>query len=70
MSNIVSVHTPLNEQTRNLISRERISQMKSGAVLINTSRGAVVLEKKDYRRFLEKFPTESGMLVGASGIKL
>lgn len=39
---IVSVHTPLNENTKNLISRERIAQMKPGAILINTSRGPIV----------------------------
>ena len=41
-SDIVSVHTPLNEKTKNLIKRERIAQMKQGAILINTSRGPIV----------------------------
>ncbi len=44
-SDIISVHTPLNDGTRNLISRERISKMKETAVLINVARGAVVDEK-------------------------
>ena len=44
-SDIISVHIPLSEETRNLISEERIKKMKKGAVLVNTARGAVVDEK-------------------------
>ncbi len=40
-SDIISVHTPLNEGTRRLISRERIALMRDGAILINVARGAV-----------------------------
>ncbi len=40
-SDIISVHTPLNDGTRNLINRERIAMMKSDAVLVNVARGAV-----------------------------
>lgn len=39
---IVSLHTPLNGQTKGLINREKLSQMKKTAVLINTSRGSVI----------------------------
>ncbi len=38
----VSVHTPLLPETRGLVSRELIGAMRPDAVLINTSRGAVV----------------------------
>ena len=41
-SDIVSVHTPLNENTKNLINAQRVAMMKQGAILINTSRGPVV----------------------------
>ena len=40
-SDIISVHTPLNDGTRGLISRERIAMMKKDAILINVARGAV-----------------------------
>lgn len=40
-SDFVTLHVPLTEQTRGLINRERLSMMKRGAFLINTSRGEV-----------------------------
>ena len=40
-SDIISLHLPLNENTRGLITRERIASMKKGVLLINTARGAV-----------------------------
>ena len=41
-ADIVTLHCPLNESTRNLISREKIALMKPDAVLINAARGPVV----------------------------
>lgn len=41
---IISVHLPLSVETRNLINAERISKMKSTALVINTARGAVTDE--------------------------
>ena len=41
-ADIVSLHCPLTEGTRNLMSREVLSHMKQGSILINTARGAVV----------------------------
>lgn len=38
----LSLHLPLNEDTRGLINAERLSWMKPDAVLVNTGRGAVV----------------------------
>ena len=43
-SDIVSIHTPLNSQTENLIDHEQFSRMKDGSFLINTARGAIVNE--------------------------
>lgn len=44
-ADIISVHTPLNNGTRNLINKERIEKMKNNAVFINVARGAVADER-------------------------
>lgn len=41
-ADIISLHCPLLPETHNLIDAETISQMKSGVMLINTSRGALI----------------------------
>lgn len=41
-SDIVSLHTPNNAETKGLISRELIQKMKSSAIFINTARGPIV----------------------------
>jgi phosphoglycerate dehydrogenase-like enzyme len=43
-ADIVSLHMPATVQTNDLINRQTLAQMKRGAVLINTSRGALVDE--------------------------
>lgn len=43
-ADFVSVHTPLTDETRHLMNRERLAMMKPSAILINTARGAVVDE--------------------------
>ena len=43
-ADIISVHTPLTNQTANLISKERIAMMKDGVIFINVARGAVADE--------------------------
>ncbi len=44
-SDIISIHLPLNEGTREIINKERISKMKKNAIVINAARGAVVDER-------------------------
>lgn len=41
-SDIVSIHSPLNEKTENLVNMEKIKLMKKEAVIINVGRGAIV----------------------------
>lgn len=43
-SDIVTVHCPLTEETRNLIDADAIARMKKTALLINTSRGGIINE--------------------------
>jgi phosphoglycerate dehydrogenase-like enzyme len=43
-SDIVTIHVPLNQQTRGMIGAKEFALMKPGAVLINTARGPIVAE--------------------------
>jgi len=43
-SDVVTVHCPLNNETRGLINDEFIATMKSGSMLVNTGRGQVLLD--------------------------
>ncbi len=40
-SDVITIHTPLNDSTRGLISADRIAYMKRGAIVVNVARGAV-----------------------------
>jgi len=59
-SDIVSVHTPLTPETDRIINTETITQIKQGAVLINSSRGEVVDEDAVIQAL------KSGQLSGAA----
>lgn len=47
-SDIISIHLPLNEDTRNMIGAEQLSKMKDGVVIVNTARGGIVNEADIY----------------------
>ena len=44
-SDIISIHAPLNENTKGLINYEALIKMKSSAILVNMGRGPIVVEK-------------------------
>lgn len=44
-SDYISIHCPLTEDTKGLINKYTISKMKETAILINTSRGPVIIEQ-------------------------
>jgi D-lactate dehydrogenase len=52
-SDIITIHTPLNENTRYIINKQQLQQMKKGVMLINTSRGALI-NTKELIEFIEK----------------
>ena len=58
-SDVVSIHLPLNEETRHLFNAETFAKMKPGSWLLNTARGAIVDEAALVRAL------EEGPLAGA-----
>lgn len=44
-SNILSLHVPLTEETKNLLNRERLSKLPQGAYIVNTCRGGIIDER-------------------------
>lgn len=44
-SDVISLHCPLFEDTKGMINKHSIAKMKDGAFLINTSRGALIVEE-------------------------
>lgn len=44
-SDVIFLACPLNDQTKDLVCKETIAQMKDGVILINTSRGGTIVEK-------------------------
>jgi phosphoglycerate dehydrogenase-like enzyme len=59
LSDVVSIHVPLTTDTRYLFDRARFQMMRSGSILVNTSRGSVV----DQSALIEAL--DSGQLFGA-----
>jgi D-3-phosphoglycerate dehydrogenase / 2-oxoglutarate reductase len=47
-SDFVSVHTPLIEETRNIVNKSAFTKMKEGVILINCARGGIINEKDLY----------------------
>ena len=59
-SDIISLHCPLTPQTKGMINKESLAQMKKTAYLINTSRGPLIVEN-DLADFLNE-----GRIAGAA----
>jgi len=60
IADFITLHTPLNEHTKNIINADRISNMKKGVRIINCARGGLVDEKA------LKAAIESGHVAGAA----
>lgn len=44
-ADVLSIHSPLTDETRDLVAREELASMKPGAILINAARGGIVNEQ-------------------------
>lgn len=53
-ADVVTLHVPLDESTRDMLGAEKLSLMRPGAILINTARGCVVDEAALKAALLEK----------------
>jgi lactate dehydrogenase-like 2-hydroxyacid dehydrogenase len=60
-SDVVTIHAPLNNQTRNLITYDKMKLMRPCAILLNLGRGGIVIEKDLARALNEN-------VIGAAGI--
>ena len=66
-ADVITVHVPLLDSTRNLVSAERIAMMKHRAVLMNFARGGIVdegavlaaLEANELRSYVCDFPSQA-----------
>ena len=58
-SDILSLHCPLTDRTRNLINKETLSKMKPTSILVNVARGPVVNDADLYEAL------ENGIIAGA-----
>ncbi|MEI5102925.1 D-isomer specific 2-hydroxyacid dehydrogenase family protein [Streptomyces sp. PmtG] len=59
-SDLVTLHVPLTAQTHHLLNRQRLAQLKNGALIVNTARGALI----DTEALMQQL--ESGRLSGAA----
>jgi glyoxylate reductase len=60
-ADFISVHVPLTDSTRHLLNEQRLRRMKSTAILINTSRGAVIDEQALVRVLADRSIAAAGL---------
>lgn len=60
-ANVVSLHLPLNEHTHHFINAQKLAMMKQDAILVNTSRGAVIDESALIKALQERMLFGAGL---------
>jgi len=53
-SDIISIHLPLTDETKNMINKSSFSKMKNNPIIINTSRGSIINENDLIDAYHEK----------------
>lgn len=64
-SDIISIHTPLNKETQNLLNKNNLSKLKEKCILLNLGRGGIINE-----RDLAKIIDEKNIYVGLDVTKI
>ncbi len=60
-ADVISLHLPLNDHTRNIIDEKELKMMKKTTFLINTSRGGLINEEALYRALTENWIAGAGL---------
>ena len=61
LADFVSVHLPLNEETRNFINAKSFQEMKDSCVIVNTARGGIINEQDLYHALKDKKLRAAGL---------
>jgi D-3-phosphoglycerate dehydrogenase / 2-oxoglutarate reductase len=61
LADFVTIHLPLNKNTRNFISKTELNLMKKNSVIVNTSRGGIINENSLYEALNSKLIKGAGM---------
>ena len=61
LADFVSVHLPLNEETRNFINAKSFQEMKDSCVIVNTARGGIINEQDLYQALKDKKLRAAGL---------
>ena len=61
IADYISIHLPLNEKTKNLISLEEFTLFKKNLILVNTARGGIINEKELFNALKEKKIAGAGL---------
>ncbi len=61
LADFVSVHLPLNDETKNLINAKSFQEMKDSCVIVNTARGGIINEQDLYQALKDKKLRAAGL---------
>ena len=61
LADFVSVHLPLNDETRNFINAKSFQEMKDSCVIVNTARGGIINEQDLYQALKDKKLRAAGL---------
>ena len=61
LADFVSVHLPLNDETKNFINAKSFQEMKDSCVIVNTARGGIINEQDLYQALKDKKLRAAGL---------